>query len=369
MIKRLFFTLSILIIVSMLLSGCAKATEAPGEEPADTDVPVSTEKRTLVVAIPGGGVYEEGIIKGVVEPFNEKYPNVEVILTIPGNSSAILAKARAEKDNPTMDVVVIGGGLDAQGIREGLFQKLNYDNIPNINDIYDIAKPPVDGYGPTVAFSRCFLAYNTENVVPAPDSWHELWDPAHKDRIAAYNLDGTSGLMLLYLMSLENGGDLDNMQPGFDKMAELIDNGVIFTSKSAEISDMFAQDVIDVSVFWDGRVAGLYRGGFPVLGVCPKEGCFLSTNNYNVLVGSENLDLAEAFLNQWLDPESNGIWATVSGNGPVNKNTVLDEETAKLVSYGPEEVAKLIVLPWDEINERREGWIEYWNKEVLGKTD
>lgn len=322
------------------------------------------EPATLVVQA-YGGQWEEGLRKAVIEPFEQEY-NVKVEVVLPGSSTNVLAKLRAERDNPTMDVVLIGGGTETIAANEGLFELLDFANIPNYADIYDAAKSPVEGYGPSVSFVSFQLAYNTERVVPAPTSWEVLWDPQYAGKVGTSGIESNAGVMLLYLMNSLAGGDISNVDAGFEKLKALNDNGVIYWTGVAEAQTMFVQEEIYASIMTDGRISGLAREGFPVEMVCPTEGCFVTYTYANVVKGSEQKELAEAFINQFLEPESQRIFAETGGNGPVNRHTELDPETARWVIYGPEQVESLISVPWDVVIDYRDEWIERWNREVLG---
>jgi len=325
----------------------------------------SAPRRTLVVAA-FGGTWEEAMNRAVVKSFQRKH-NADVVVTLPGNSATILAKLRAERNNPTMDLALIGGGLETVAAREGLFQKLNFNNIPNIKNIYDAAKSPVAGYGPSVAFSGVKLAYNTRRVSPAPTSWEVLWDPKYKGKVGFPNPDNNGGLMLIFLFAKLNGGSVENADPAFRKIATLKVNNPIFWTSSPAAQDMFVQEALWVSAMFDGRVAALIQDGFPVAMVCPTEGCFVTHTYANVVTGSKNKDLAEAFINEYLSVEAQAIFAQAAGYGPVNKLTRLPRKIAELVIYGEDDIKKLISLPWDQINQFRDAWVDRWNREILSR--
>lgn len=322
-------------------------------------------ERTLVVTAFGGN-WERGLKEAVVKPF-EKEHNVRVVVTLPGDSAEIMAKLRAEKNNPKMDVVLIGGGLDVVALKEGLLTPFDPTELSNYKDIYEIARNPVAGLGPSVGFAGVKLAYNTKRVTSAPTSWEALWDERYKGRVGMMNMSNNGGIMLLYLMSMLNGGSIDNTEPGFKKLATLKANKPYFFESNPAAVDMFVQERLWISPMFDGRVAGLVKEGFPIRMTCPVEGCFVTHTYANLVAGSQNADLAKAFINKFISAEAQGTFATISGSGPVNKKTTLAPEVAQNVIYGPDEVAKLISLPWSEVNSRRDQWVERWNREILAK--
>lgn len=321
--------------------------------------------RTLVVSSFGGN-WEQGV-KRVVEKFKETHPDVDVVVTLPGNSAQILAKLRAEKNNPTIDVALIAGGVDAAALQDGLLMKHDYSKLSNYGELYDVAKNPVEGLGPAVSFSGVKLAYNTNYVKSAPTSWEALWDPQYKGKVGMMNPTNNGGVMLLYLLAKLNGGDVANIDPAFAKMQTLkAQNPQFFESNPASV-DMFVQETMWLSPMFDGRVGDLKREGFPIDMTCPDEGCFVSLTTANIVQGSKNVDLAEEFINMMIQADVQATFAETASFGPVNSKTELPENVEANVIYGADEVKKLISLPWHEISPVRDQWIERWNREILSK--
>jgi len=313
-----------------------------------------------------GGQWEEGLRKAVIAPF-ERANRAKVEVVLIGSSTQVLARMRAEKARPSMDVVLIGGGTETTAISEGLFEKIDFTNIPNAKDIHDKAASPVPGYGPSVNFVSFQLAYNTERVKPKPESWDVLWNPAYKGKIAIPGLDTNPGVMLLHLLNQRGGGTLDNIEPGLARLVQLKSNDVVIWTGIPDAQTKLAQGDTWLTIITDGRVSGMAREGFPIDMACPREGCFVTYTYANVVAGSQRKALAEAFINQFLDPESQRVFAEIAGNGPVNRKTVLDPKTARWVVYGEEQVKSLIDVPWDEVAKRRDQWVDQWNKRMLSR--
>lgn len=322
-------------------------------------------ERNLVVTSFGGN-WEEAV-KEVVKNFRKTHKDVNVSITLPGNSAQIMAKLRAEKSNPTIDVVLMGGGLDVTALQESLLVKRDFSKLSNYADVYEVAKNPIEGLGPSIGFAGVKLAYNTNRVKPKPESWEALWDPRYKGKVGMMNMTNNGGIMLLDLMARLNGGGLKNIEPGFAKLKTLKSQNPYFFDSNPAAVDMFVQEGLWLSPMFDGRIAGLMAEGFPIDMTCPKEGCFVTNTNANIVAGSKNVELAEAFIDEFLSPASQEVFARVSGSGPVNAKTVLSQDVAKKVIYGRDEVAKLISLPWHEITPLRDGWVDRWNRDVLAK--
>lgn len=75
----------------------------------------------------------------VYAPFEEEH-NVEIVLDI-GNNAERLNKIR--QGTADIDVVYLSDFYAQQAINDDLFEKIDRSNIPNLDEIYDIAKAPL----------------------------------------------------------------------------------------------------------------------------------------------------------------------------------------------------------------------------------
>ncbi|MFV1989098.1 MAG: hypothetical protein ACC682_17640, partial [Gemmatimonadota bacterium] len=102
--------------------------------------------RRLTVMM-NGGLYEELARRYVVDPFESEF-DARVSL-VPGTAAQILTRLMAERSNPAVDVVILDQMLAAKGIDEGLFERIDPSNIPNLADLDEVALDPA-GFGPIV---------------------------------------------------------------------------------------------------------------------------------------------------------------------------------------------------------------------------
>jgi len=151
-----------------------------------------------------GGDYEKLARKLVVAPFEKKY-GASVSIT-PGSGAQILTRLRAEKQNPSQDAVVLDSGPAVLAIAEGLLEKINPANIPNLKDL-DAMALDKQGYGPIIHSHSIGLAYNANLMKkPVPQSWMDLWNPIYKDAILLVDITLTPGYFFLLQINLMNGG-------------------------------------------------------------------------------------------------------------------------------------------------------------------
>lgn len=320
--------------------------------------------RQMTIACYAAGIQE--YIEGNILPDFEKQYNVKVSY-LPGVSLATISKLQAQKDAPQIDVACLDDGPREQAKAMGLLQATDPAKMPNLADVYDVAKMP-DNIGVGWAVFGVGIVYNPEAYTKAglqpPKSWNDLALPELKDHVIADTITSTYGLDLLIMLARANGGSLDNMEPGFAKMKDVAANVPTFDT-TADLSSFFQQGEAWVGVWTNGEANGYRKKtGFPMEFVYPEEGAPALFATANVVKGAPNADLADAFLNYLVGKEAQQIVGEKIGFGPVNGKVVLPPDQAANVTYGAEAAGKLVQLDWAVINQKRPEWTDRWNREI-----
>jgi len=319
------------------------------------------EKVELVITS-WGGLYGEAFEEEVVKPFEEAY-DCEITLVNPGGSTQILAKLRAEKGNPSIDIVQIGGGLEAICVQEGLVADIDYSTLSNWGDLVPTAKMYPD-FGPAGSLAAVGILYNTELMPFEPDSWYDFWreELAEEGKIGIHDMTGNYGLALMTIINELEGGDAENTDPGFAKFAELMatHKPLIEDSSDDPVNDIVQRGAY-MTICPQSRAIGLLKEGFSAAFIYPKEGAFAWPTSIGIVAGTEHEELAKQFIDFFISSEINAAWATHVNYGPVNsKCDISDYEYAEELS--PE---RIYDLDWEWINSKRSEWIERWNTEIL----
>jgi putative spermidine/putrescine transport system substrate-binding protein len=94
-----------------------------------------------------------------------------------------------------------------------------------------------------------------------------------------------------------------------------------------------------------------------------KEGYFCITGAAVLVKGSKgNRDLARAFINQALSPESQAGIATDQWYGPTNAKTSVSAAVAPYVVHTQEQLRGAIQVPRLELVDKRSEIVDNWNK-------
>ena len=324
--------------------------------------PAIAQQRTLVINS-YGGAYEQTHRKAVIEAF-EKANNVKInVVTV--YSADALAQLRAQKAAPQFDILHFSGGQEAVAAKEGLLEKVTLADLPmNGKSLYPFAAAGLErGEGPVMQVAAMGLIYHAEKVKPAPTSWKDVLDPKFRGHLVITDFGNTYGLLSFLMNNRVMGGDLDNIQPGLDAMKGVLKDAVVIKA-SPEIQQNFAQNDAWLAPYAQDYAFALRKAGFPARFAAPSEGIAGSLITANVVAGRPNTALAIKFVEASLRAEAQAMWAQDLRYSPVNRTTKLDPEIAADVVYGEDAVKKLVVFDPIKIGEKRQGWVDQWNRLV-----
>lgn len=318
-----------------------------------------THAQELVVGI-FGGTFADNTRLCAVQPF-EKATGAKVKFVL-GSSVQNVAKLRATKGSPELDVAYMDLAIATQGKNEGLLSKLDTAKLTNYGALYDNAKDKDERFV-GMMYGASALAYNPKLLKTPPTSWHDLWKPEFKGRLAIGDISGTTGIHLVIAASMINGGSQDNTDPGFEAIKKLKPNVVMMYSQADQVVPLFEREEIVLAVWYPDRVGAAATKGLSVATAFPKEGAIGILPTVSVPEGSKNKALAERYIDQLLSAETQKCFAERQYGGPVNKTVKLDAKLASALPYGdavgrmhfpdPEKTAKL--LP---------AWSERWGREI-----
>lgn len=342
--KLSLFLVSLLIVVNFVGCGSKKTAEGP------TQLVIST-----------WGYSEDKLWENVFKPFEEAN-NVKIVLET-GNNSERLTKLKTNP-NSNIDIVYLAEAFAQEGIKEGLFEKIDYSKIPNAEKINKKAQYTVEqGYGPAYTLNRAAIAYDPTKIDFEIKSWKDLWNPALEGKISIPEITTTFGPSVMYLASAKAEMDItkDNGEAAFKELEALKPNIVKTYKRSSDLANMFSSGEIVAAVTADFAFGRIESGSKDVVYIDPVEGAYLNFNTINITKGSKNKELALKFINYALSKEVQMRTSKALGESPVNIGVELSEEEAKNLTYG-EKVEKANVLDHVFVNSMKQKWVESWNR-------
>ncbi len=310
----------------------AAETTAAGNEAATgikaPDLPMATEV--------GAGEGELNLVawagyteKAWVDPFvtaSGCKVNVKV-----GNTSDEMVALMQTGD---YDGVSASGDATLRLIAAGEVAPVNTDLIPNYADVYEGLKNKpwnsVGGksYGVPHGRGANLLAYNTDKITPAPDSWSIVWDansPA-KGSVTAYDSPIYIADAALYLMATQpdlkitNPYALDETQLAAALDLLKVQKGLIgeYWSDYTKQIAAFKAGSTTVGTTWQVIANSLLAEKAPVATVLPKEGSTGWSDTWMISAKAKHPNCMYLWMNEIISPKANAAATEYFGEAPSN---------------------------------------------------
>ena len=310
-----------------------------------------------------GGAYEEAHRACIITPFEEATGATVQVVT--AYSADAFAQLRAQAAAPQFDVIHFSGGQEIVAASEGLLVPVTEQLVPALADLYDFAKANLaGGEGPAYSIAAIGLVYNTEEVDPAPTGWADLLNPEYSERLVLTDISNGYGMLGFLMLNQVQGGDLENIQPGLDAVAQLLEAGAVVVSTSPEIQQEFAQNGAWIAPYASDYAFTLRNAGLPAAFVQGSEGTPASFITANLVANRPNTELALQFIDMTISKEAQECFAEALRYSPTNSTAELSDEIAADVAYGEEAAGSLIRFDPTVIEANRAAWVDAWNRTI-----
>ncbi|MDA9421020.1 extracellular solute-binding protein [Bradyrhizobium sp. CCBAU 53380] len=306
-----------------------------------------------------GGEYDKVLVKHVARPLREKY-GLNVVYT-PGSTSSDLVKLIVSKDNPPYDLFMADSPLMPSMIEAGVILPIDPKAVPELERVRPQFKE-FGQYGVPFAVASVLPLYNAKRTKPIT-SYSDLTRPDLKGRVAFQNPSSTAGSLTLLALAEENGGSIDNMEPGFSKLREMKSNMIGAPTATVNLIQYFQSEEAWAGAFWDGRIASMRREGVAVEAVVPKIGIYSVVTSVNPVVNSKHPEAVQAYLRQALSDEATVGLAAALAYAPTTDVKVPEDIAKTLLTYG-DSLKLLHPVDWAKFAKVRGGWLERFNKEM-----
>ncbi len=310
-----------------------------------------------------GAQYEELIMNTIIQPFEEQF-GVDVVYDATGSAAEDYAKIRATRGNPGFDVVVMTAPESLQGCREGVLATLSADTIPNLAKLNPDIQASVGECGAVHELQYMSLMYRTDHVDPAPTSWKALWDEQWTGHVVIPDITSIMAVYLLQVTSVMNGGSLFEVDPGFEAIAELAPRTAAIESSSSVMAQYVERDEAWILPYWSGRAQLLKDSGLPVDFLIPEEGTIPLLPTLNIPAKAEHMELAQQFVNFWLEKTQQENWALAYKVGSARSDLDLPADFAATQITSQQDLESLLLPDQLEIAQVRPDWTERWQREI-----
>lgn len=338
----------------------------------------SADPRALRVFVYAGN--HERVMREVFAPAFEKQAGVRVILDA-GWWDAIAKLKASPKGRPPFDLLITDATQGYPAAREGLFDKLDLDNIPNHKNL----APAVldnwvfrEGHGVTFPDSVMTLAYRPDALGFTPSRWDDLLRDDVRGKIALYDSFYMSLYTFAAMRAARDGepgtahaaveNDLDGVLAFARENRDRV--GFWWSTSTDMLAGLAHQDCALGNMHSPEMLAAL-RDRPGLAAVVPEEDRAFVQVFWAVPAGGPKKDLAEAAINTIFSEEMQLAFARQGSASavPAVAEKVAAEDPLWKAVY-PSTAKQLQALryypydayfkDWDRVN-------EVWRREVLRK--
>ena len=303
----------------------------------------------------------------VVAAFEAEH-NAQLQFLKAGDTGTAVNKAVLAKDNPLADVFY---GIDntflSRALEEEIFESYASPILVEIPEKFKLDPEnralPVDYGDVCLNYDVAFL---NEHAIDPPSSLEDLLDPSYKGLLVVQNPATSSPGLAFLLATIGHFGEVDYL----NFWRGLVENEVLVvndweTTYYSEFTRWGGTRPIVVSYGSSPPFEVIYAeepmDEPPTAAVVEEETCFRQIEFVGILKGTQNRDLAEAWVDFMLSTTFQEDLPLQMYVLPVNPQAQLDETFVKYLAV-PDRPA--FVNPSD-IAHNRESWIQAWTETVL----
>ncbi|MEL6264325.1 MAG: extracellular solute-binding protein [Pseudomonadota bacterium] len=291
-----------------------------------------------------GGYFENSFKEHVYPAFTEATGIAVESMTQPNSADWLLTMQNAASAGTVpADISLYGRDTLLKAVRiGGLVAPIDLAKVPSAGNLdpYFVYESEGTAFG-VGAMSWFVSMVVNPNVVEVPTSWTAFWETETYEASLGISKEYNSNFMDVVAATFFDGPEIlsttDGIATVIEKTAELKANVALWWDAESQMEQAFKnEDVIGGMYYHD--VAGLMAAdGFPIVSVFPEEGNPQSYGSWCLSEGSENADLAHAFLTFSSDPATQAIMSRKIGTAPlVSKEAAgLTDEEFDAVSGTP----------------------------------
>ena len=331
--KTSLWALLLVMLVTMLAAGCGGGG---GEKKA---APANDGKKLIIYTS-----MKESLIKGIVDGFKKKYPDIDVDYQSAG-AGKLMAKIAAERQSGKIlaDVIWTSEVPDFYKMKdEGMLEKYESPVLKETVNPFD----DYDGSFHAARLGTLGIIINTDKVKTAPTQWSDLMKPEFKNGFGIANpaLSGTSYMSVALL----------EKQFGWEFFENIKANGGRIGKGSGQVIDDTASGELVASLAVDYITNAKIKKGAHIQMCYPPE-LLVVPSPVAIFKGTTKLDASKKFVDYLLSKEAQTLVAE-QGTIPVREDVTIP---AKFNLPAPKEaLAKSIKINYTEAVKTKEATIK-----------
>ena len=352
----------LLVLMLMILAACSSNDNNDTTSDANDDDKVKVDAE----ASPSGKLViytgrDEEMVQGIIDQFNEKYPDIEVEFLTMG-AQQILERLRGEKANPQAD---FWWGGTQSALIVGANEDLLHGWEPSFTGAMDASHKDAEGrwFGEMLLPEVIMINSDTLTKETGPQDWDELLDPKWKDQILIRGVLASGTMRTIYSSMIVRQG-AETPEKGYDWLLKLDANTKEYTQDPNALYLKLTRQEGSVSL-WNLQDILLkkYTTDYPFDYIYPKSGAPILVDGVGVVNNAKNLENAKLFVEFLFEKEM----VTKLANDYYQIPTRTDIDKAAMPEWYKELDLKTFDIDWELMSEKEAEWMEHWDTNVKGR--
>jgi spermidine/putrescine-binding protein len=298
----------------------------------------------------------------------------KVVASYMGSSDELVAKLRGGSAG-SYDVISPSSDVATSIVKAGLAAPIDLSKIPAYPQLSarlresPLVKANGQTYGVPFVWGPNPLLYDTNAFPKAPESWSDLWNPKLKNKISLWD-ELSSVYMAAQVLGydkpdpsqLYNLSD-EQLEAVKKKLIELKPNVRTYWATGGALTNLFQDHEIIAAMGWPLVTVDLRKVNYPIGETIPKENTTGWIDHLMITAASSHKELAQAFLEYMVEPQTQKLVTDVTHYTPANPATaqlLTPDEVKSLHLDDPDAYMKRIYF-WQDVP-RRQKYTEIWNE-------
>lgn len=299
--------------------------------------------------------------------FEEEY-NCEIVNTYMESEEQLLTSLKTASEGQ-IDVCLPNCTILPAAIKAGLLKEIDTSKLSNFDSLYDRFQTQVECFGEDgkmyavpFVWGSTAIAYNTELMDSAPTTLNCLFDEQYAGKIA-FRDDYNDAVMAAAIVLGQDPAAPDDLDAIKELLIQQKALNRTYWQTGDEFSKLFAGGQIEFGMMWSGQAATMKQEGEPIAFVVPEDGAIGWVDNWAIASGSQNEELALAFINYMISKDVQYAWATKGGPAPANHEAAdaIDPEYAASCGMDEESLNRLYFMAYQDDATKAE-WSELWTE-------
>lgn len=316
--RKIFSAVLSALLMTGVFTGCgsAKKEESDDEETSaqtltvsDPDYYTRFKGKGISINVYNWGEYiSDGADEGTLDVNREfeELTGIKVNYTNYATNEELYAKLKGGA--ASYDVIIPSDYMISKMIKEGMIQKLDFDNIPNFSYIMDnfrnLEYDPENDYSVPYTWGTVGIIYDTTMIdIPADEiDWDLLWNEDYADQILMFDNPRDA----FAIAEIMQGYSLNTENP-----EELADAARKLTEQKSIVQGYVMDEVFDKMEAGDALIAPYYAGdALTILAenedlnfVVPKSGTNLFIDAMCIPSTARQKEAAEMYINFMCEPD------------------------------------------------------------------